>query len=383
MANVLTNLAADIYKAADMVGRELVGIIPSITVNGDATTRAAKGGVIRSHATRAVTVNSSFAPSMAIPEGTDQTVDTKTMTVDTYASVQIPWTGEDMKHVNNGSGFETVYGDQVRQAFRAITNTIESAVWTAGRAGASRGVGTAGTTPFASNHDVLADLRKMQADNGCPMDGAVTLAMNTSAGAAMRKLTQLQKANEAGGVELLRQGTLLDLQGIMVKESAAPVSVTAGTGASYTTNTAGYAVGATAITLITGTGTVLAGDVVTFAGDTNKYVVASGVAAAGVLTLAEPGLRVAIAASATAMTVGSAATTNLCFHRSAIELGIRAPAMPEGGDAAVDLMIVQDPHSGLVFEIAAYKGYMKSMFDVRCIYGTKVWKSQHVQQLLG
>jgi len=39
MANVLNNLAADIYKAADVVGRELVGFIPSATINGDATTR--------------------------------------------------------------------------------------------------------------------------------------------------------------------------------------------------------------------------------------------------------------------------------------------------------------------------------------------------------
>lgn len=382
MANVLSNLAADIYKAADMVGRELVGVIPSITINGDATTRAAKGDTIRSFATRAVTVNSSFAPAMTIPEGTDQTVDSKTMTVDTYASVQIPWTGEDMKHVNNGSGFETIYGDQIKQAMRAITNTIESAVWTTGRAGASRATGTAGTTPFASNHDSMADLRKMLADNGCPMDNQITLAMNTSAGAALRKLTQLQKANEAGGTELLRQGTLLDLQGIMIKESAAPVSVTAGTGASYTTNTAGYAVGATAITLITGTGTILAGDVVTFAGDSNKYVVSTALTG-GVVTLAAPGLRQAIPASATAVTVGSAATANLCFHRGAIELGIRAPAQPGGGDAAVDMMVVQDPFSGLVFEIAAYKGYMKSMFDVRCLYGTKAWNDKFIMQLLG
>ena len=186
MPNVLTNLAADIYKAADMVGRELVGFIPSITINGDATTRAAKGDTIRSFATRAVSVNTSFAPSMTIPEGTDQTVDTKTMTVDNYASVQIPWTGEDMKHVNNGNGFETVYGDQIRQAIRAICNTIETAVWTAAYKGSSRAIGTAGTTPFASNHDSLADLRKILADNGCPIDGQITLVMNTSAGAAMR-----------------------------------------------------------------------------------------------------------------------------------------------------------------------------------------------------
>ena len=112
MANVLTNLAADIYKAADVVGRELVGFIPAVTVNGDAFTRTP-------------TVSTSFAPAMTIPEGTDQTVDNKTMVVDTFATVQIPWTGEDMKHVNNGSGFETIYGDQIRQAMRAICNTIE------------------------------------------------------------------------------------------------------------------------------------------------------------------------------------------------------------------------------------------------------------------
>lgn len=382
MANVLTNLAPDIYKAADMVGRELVGFIPSVTINGDATTRAAKGDTIRSFATRAVTVNSSFAPAMTIPEGTDQTVDSKTMSVDNYASVQIPWTGEDMKHVNNGNGFETVYGDQIRQAIRAICNTIELAVWTAAYKGASRAIGTAGTTPFASNHNDLAGLRKILADNGCPMDGQITLAMNTSAGMNMRNLTQLQKANEAGGVELLRQGTLLDLQGIMVKESAAPTALTKGTGASYVTS-GSTAVGVTDVALVTGSGTVLAGDVVTFAADSvNKYVVGTGVAAPGTISLNAPGARVVIA-TANALTVGNNYTPNVAFHRSAIELGIRAPAMPNGGDAAVDIMTVQDPWSGLVFEIAAYKGYMKSMFDVRCVYGTKVWKPEHVATLMG
>lgn len=382
MSNVLTNLAADIYKAADMVGRELVGFIPSVTINGDATTRAAKGDTIRSHFTRAVSVNTSFAPAMTIPEGTDQTVDTKTMTVDNYASVQIPWTGEDMKHVNNGSGFETVYGDQIRQAIRAICNTIETALWQTAYKGASRAVGTAGTTPFASNHNLLASVRKVLADNGCPMDGQVTLAMNTSAGVNMRNLTQLQKANEAGGTELLRQGTLLDLQGLMVKESAAPVALTAGTGASYVTS-GSTAVGVTDIALITGTGTVLAGDVVTFAADANnKYVVGTGVAAPGTISLNAPGAQVVIATS-NALTVGAAYTPNVAFHKSAIELGIRAPAMPLGGDAAVDIMTVQDPWSGLVFEIAAYKGYMKSMFEVRCVYGSKAWKPNHIATLMG
>jgi len=267
MANVLSDLAADIYKAADVVGRELVGLIPSVTINGDSSTKAAKGDAVRSHFTRTPTVNSTFSPAMTIPEGTDQTVDTKTLTIDQYASVQIPWTGEDIKHVNNGSGFETVYGDQIQQAIRAIVNTIESYIWTTAHKASSRAYGTAGTTPFASNFNDIAQVRQILVDNGCPAnDGLLTLVMNSTAGTNLRNLANLQKANEAGNDILLRQGTLLDLQGIMMKESAGIGLHTAGSGASYLLNSASTAIGDTSIAADTGSGTILAGDVVTFAG---------------------------------------------------------------------------------------------------------------------
>lgn len=380
MANVLTNLAADIYKAADVVGRELVGFIPAVTVNGDAVTRVAKGDTVRSHFTRTPTVSTTFAPAMTIPEGTDQTVDNKTMSVDTYATVQIPWTGEDMKHVNNGSGFETIYGDQIRQAMRAICNTIELSLFTTAYQGASRATGTAGTTPFASTIDVVADVRKILVDNGCPMDGGVSLVMNTAAGAAMRKLTNLYKVNEAGGSDMLRQGVLLDLQGLMLRESAQISQVTKGTGAGYLLNGA-LAVGATTITVDTGSNTILAGDIVTFAGTTDKYVVNTALSG-GSFTIGAPG-SLAVEADNDAVTVGNNYTPNMAFHKSAIELAIRPPALPMGGDAAVDMMTIQDPFSGLVFEIAAYKGYQKAMFEVRCLYGSKAWKSQHIATVLG
>ena len=249
MANVLTSLAADIYKAADVVGRELVGFIPSSTINGDATVRAAKGDTIRAAFTRTPSVNTSFAPSMTIPEGTDQTVDNKTMTLDNYASVQIPWTGEDIKHVNNGSGFETIYGDQIKQAMRAICNSIESTMATAAYKGASRAVGSAGTTPFASNFNTVAEVRQILVDNGCPTDNQITLVLNSAAGTKLRNLAQLQQVNTAGSADLLRQGTLLDLQGLMIKESAGVASHTKGTGTSYQLSAAG-SVGDTTSTLI-------------------------------------------------------------------------------------------------------------------------------------
>lgn len=381
MPNTLNNLAADIYTAADVVGRELVGVVSSATINTAAGQAVAKGDTVRSHFTRTPTVNSSYAPSMTVPEGTNQTVDNKTLAVNQFASVQIPWEGEEIKHVGNGSGFETIYGDQIAQAMRSITNTIESYVAGIVKAGSSRAFGTAGTTPFGSNFNEVAELHQILVDNGCPMDGQVSMVINTLAGTKLRNLAQLQKVSEAGGAQLLRQGELLNLQGISLKESAGIGIHTKGTGTGYLVNSAAITAGTTTIPTDTGTGTLIAGDVVTFAADTvNKYVVGTTLSG-GNFALGAPGTRVAIADN-NAITIGNNYTANVAFHRSAVEVVVRAPALP-ANEAAQDVMTVTDPWSGLTFQIASYGGYMKSMIEVRCLYDAVVWKPNHVATLLG
>lgn len=380
MANVLTNLAADIYKAADIVGRELVGFIPATTINTGAE-RVAKGDTVRASFTRAATAGD-ITEAMTIPEGTDQTVDNKTMTISKARSVQIPYTGEDVRHLSNGIGFETVYGDQIKQAMRTLCNEIESDLATEAYTNASRAFGTAGTTPFGSNFNEVAEIRQILADNGMPTnDGQTSLVLNTLAGTNLRQLAQLQKVNESGGSDLLRQGILLDLQGLGIRESAQVKAHTKGTGSGYLLNDAASAVGNTTIATDTGTGTIIAGDIVTLNGDTNKYVVNSALAG-GSFVIGSPGLRLAAADNA-AITVGNNYTANVAFHRSAMELAMRAPAVPNGGDAADDAMLIQDPHSGLVFEIRVYRGYRKTMIEVACAWGYKAWKPDAIAVLLG
>jgi len=386
MANVLDNLAADIYRAADIVARELVGFIPSVTINAGSE-RVAVGQTVRSHFTRAATVGS-LSPSMTIPEGTDQTVDNKTLTLTKQRGVAIPWTGEDIRFVNGGAGYETIYGDQIAQAMRAITNEIEVDLATEAYQNASRAAGAAGTTPFASNLDEAADARQILADNGMPMnDGRLSLIINTVAGTKMRKLTSLQKVNEAGDSRLLRQGTLLDILGIMIKESAQVQAHTKGAGTGYDFAAAGEAVGQTTLTVEGGTVNstgIKAGDVITHAGDsTNKYVVNTGTTATGGdIVIGSPGLRIA-GADANEITIGNSYTANVLLHQAAVELAMRAPAKPAGGDAAVDVMLVQDPFSGLVFEISVYKGFNKAMIYVAAVWGKKAWKPDGIAVLMG
>ncbi|MCK4818547.1 P22 coat - protein 5 family protein, partial [bacterium] len=201
---------------------------------------------------------------------------------------------------------------------------------------------------------------------------------NASAGSLRGKQSVLFKVNEAGTDNMLRNGALGRVQSFMVGESNQAQAHTKGTGTSYTSSTAGFAVGVTDIALITGSGTVLAGDTITFTGDTNKYVVTTGVAAPGTITIAEPGLREAIAASAVAMTIGASSTEqNLAFDRNAIVLASRLPALPDGGDDAEDRTIVTDPFSGLSFEVAVYRQFRQLTYFVGIAWGVKMVKPAH------
>jgi len=205
--------------------------------------------------------------------------------------------------------------------------------------------------------------------------------MNTLAGTNLRQLAQLQQANTAGGTDLLRQGVLLDLQGLSIRESAQVGLHTKGTGTNYLLNDASSAVGDTVIAADGGSGTILAGDIVTFAGTSTKYVVTSALSG-GSFTIGGTGLTAA-EADDDAITVGDSYTANIAFHRRALELAVRAPAVPQGGDTADDALTVQDPVSGLVFEVRVYKGYRKTMIEVAASWGVKAWKSDFIATLAG
>lgn len=384
MANTLTGLVPTIYNALDVVSRELVGFIPA--VSSDMTfARAAVGQTVTSPVTNGATATD-ITPAVTPPNDGDQNVGAVSMTINKARRVPIRWNGEEKLGLdNNGASFNVILRDQMAQGMRTLVNEVEADL-AAVAINASRAYGTAGTTPFASNLADSAQLRRILSDNGAPL-GDLQMVIDTSAGANMRTLTQLSKANEANDDSLLRRGVLLDVHGFAIRESAQVKTPIIGSAAAATTNTAGYAVGATAIVLASaGTGGVLAGDIITFAGDSNKYVVAAGdadVSNGGTITLAAPGLRKAIPAAATALTVVSASTRSAAFARSAIALATRAPALPPQGDSAIDRMLVTDPVSGLTFEVAMYAQYRQMQYEVSLAWGTKAVKSEHISTLLG
>jgi hypothetical protein len=143
-------------------------------------------------------------------------------------------------------------------------------------------------------------------------------------------------------------------------------------------------VGSTTFAVDTGSGTILAGDILTNSQsgrDANKYVVNTALAG-GSLSIGAPGSRVAWVDNDT-VAVGNSYTPNVAFHRNALHLITRSPAMPAGGDSAVDVTEVVDPTSGLAFQVALYRQYRQISYEVGMAWGVKAVKTAHIATLIG
>ena len=316
MANTLTGFIPDLYEGLDIVSRELTGFIPSVAMNASAE-RAAIGQTIKIDI---VPTSTAFdiTPAATPADNGDVVLDSVDMTISKSRYVPIRWSGEEEKSVRHSGMLGNIKANQVAQAIRTLVNEMETDLATEAALNASNSYGTPTTIPFTTNLEESAQMLKLLQDSGAPMSD-LNMVFDTTVGAKFRTLGQVTKANEAGTIALREQGILLDVHGMKLRESAQVQSHTAGTGAAYTTSGTALAVGETSIPLITGTGTVLIDDAVTFAGDTTQYIVATGVTAPGTIVLEEPGLKVAIPASATAMTIIASHVANVAFDRNAID----------------------------------------------------------------
>ena len=373
MANTLTGLIPVLYKAIDKVSRELTGFIPSVGLDLS-DTGAAVGQTIRIPVTSATT-SKDIAPGANAPNDGDPDIGYVDVTITKSKYVPIRWSGEEAAGV--GARYDEIRANQFAQAMRVLVNEVESDIAGLYYA-ASRAYGGSSAS-FNADLSDPANLRKILADNGAPMTD-LQLVISTTQGARLRTLAQLTKANEAGTDDLLRRGVLLDIHGFAVRESAKVKTVTQGAATGYVLDGA-HAAGETSLKVKTGTAAINKGAIITIAGD--KYVVADDKAGgAGTLYINAPGLMKSADDSAAITVATGTYEAALAFDRGAIQLVARPPLMPQGGDAADDVMNITDPVSGLTFQVALYRQYRQIKYEVALAWGVKAIKPEHIAVLI-
>lgn len=388
-SSTITGLIPTIYESLDVVSREMVGMIPAVSRDVSAE-RAALNQTITVPVTQPTSLIDN-TPGVTSPDNGDHTVGSVSMTISKSKSYPIRWNGEQQLGLRNTGTYGGILANQFQQAFRTLVNQMEIDLFTTAYQNASRAYGTPGTAPFGTAGDLsdAAQVRKILDDNGCPQSD-LHLVLGSGAVANLRgKQSILLKANENGSDAFRRTGAIseIPIDGFMLHNSNAIQQVTKGTGASYVTS-GSTAAGVNSIALVTGTGTVNAGDIVTFAADSNnKYVANSGIAAPGTITIGAPGAMMTIP-TGNAMTIGNSYVPNLAFTRSAIQLITRMPARPLGPDgkpmdAADDILEITDPISGITFEVAVYRQFKQVLFLVGLAWGYQAIKSNNIATLIG
>ena len=377
----LNSCRKDIMLGLRETGYLPFGFLKAVNTNTSAEV-AAKGDVIKVPIGKAGAMIDTPV-GFAFPNAANSDVDSINMELQYSKTVPIDWNGEDQKSMMNSGAWGTVLAQQFADAFGQIRDAIEKSVADEAIKASSRAYGTAGTAPFASASSMadMANMKGILDMNKAPATGRSIVLSSPAETSLLTNQTNLIKVNEAGSEQMLRQGIIMPVYGFNVRSSAQLEAHTKGTGAGYVTNlTASLAKGAQEIAIDTGSGTILGGDVVTFAGDTNKYVVSADGTTTRV-TIGEPGLRQALA-DGVAMTIGNDYTPSIALHKSAIALAIRPPKAPEEGDM-MTRELVTDPYSGITFEVALVKGQRVVQYQVSAVWGVKAVNPAWIATLLG
>jgi hypothetical protein len=393
--NTLTNLIPDIYASIDRVRRELTGFIPAVGRDSRAE-RAGKGDTVYVPVTTEEQTET-MTPSNVPDDSGGNTVNTRPITLTESKKVQIQFTGEEIQSLENQnvsgaeSGFEAIRQDRITQALRALVNDVETdlaQLYTE----AAQGYGSPGTTPFGTKDDFtdFAGVEQILDDLGAPKVERQLVA-GSEAWFNLRGVQTgiLQRANEAGTDEALRMGEFGDVHGMTLRNSAQVQSHTHGSITDVTANA--NTVGTTQVDVETAGSTgdisLNEGDLISFAGDDNLYVVSSDTSegsgvASTTIPIQEPGLRQATS-DGDSVSAESDYVANAAFHRSAMQLAIRPPALPEGGDSAALRQTIEDPMTGLSFDIAYYDQYLQGHWELQAVWGQAVTKEEFMALLLG
>lgn len=316
-----------------------------------------------------------ITPGYATTSTTDITLSTTPVTLSYHKEAPFYLTDK-QRHEIMENGEEMA----VMSALASLCDAIDLTILTAMDVGASNAHGTAGTTPFATLALATAPLVTLDVNKAAK--GQRRVIMDPLANGNLLGLAGFTSRDYVGDVTAMTQGGYngnVNIGASWWMSQQCP-SHTAGTGASYLVNNgSGIAVGGTTIACDTGSGTILAGDVVSFAADTtNKYVVATALSG-GSFTIASPGVKVAIPDN-NAITVSATHRANFAFDRNAIVFASR-PFLPSAANVMMDQ--VTDPVTGLTVRLEITREKKQDRWSLDALWGTKVVRPEGVVKIMG
>jgi hypothetical protein len=328
----MTAIVPILYTAAADVAKEPTGFLNAINLDVDDKQVALNDTLTVPWSTPNTVAD--YTPGAYAALGTATTANGRTLTLGNSKVDSWSVSGEQEQSLLNGGNGQEWMRQRMAQGFRVVRNAACSSLASVVYKGACQAVGTAGTTPFASDLSAITSGQKILRDNGAPL-ADLQCVTNSSGYMNIQNLGIVQQANLAGSDTERRTGILGPQYGFQLRVSSQIATHTKGAGTGYDVTSAGAVVGATTIPMEGGTVNttgIKAGDIVTFSGgtaDTTNYVVTTGLTAtSGNVVIGYPGLKV-VKVDADEMTIGNSYTPTSLFERNAVIGVLRVPYIPQ------------------------------------------------------
>jgi len=241
-------------------------------------------------------------------------------------------------------------------------------------------VGTAGTTPFASDVTAATAARAALSRQLAPLTDR-RFVMDVNAEANALGLAQFTSAEKVGSNTAIIDGTLGRRLGFdFAMDQQVPTHTSTALSAGNATvngaqaagvgSTDGGRTGTVSIAKATNAGTLVEGDIITFAGDAQTYTVLANTT----LIVGNTSVPIAPALQSAKsggelMSLKASHVVNLAIHRDCIAFASRP--LQAAKDNTVEMMSVADPISGIALRLEVTRQNKQWLWDFDILYGGK------------
>jgi hypothetical protein len=375
MANTITAVTPKLLAQGLLALREMV-VMPRLVNRGYESLAGQKGSTIDVPIPSAIAAQQ-VAAAATPPSTADVAPTSVAVPLDQWYEAPFYLTDKDKLEIMDG-----VIPMQASEAVKALANNVDAYLMSLYK-GIYGYVGVAGSTPFAQDTSDATNARKVLNKQLAPLDDR-RFILNPDAEGNALNLRAFQDMSWSGSMAGIEEAQLNRKLGFDWWMSQNIPTHTAGTASGATSNTAGYALGIKTVTLASaGTGTILVGDIITFAGDLQTYVVVTGDAdvSNGGTVVFEPGLKVALPASAVAITVKATHAVNLSMHRDAIAFATRPLEDTDGLGNQIQAAV--DPVSGLTLRLEISREHKRTRYSYDILYGGRLVRPELAVRVAG
>lgn len=373
MANTLDNVVPQIL-AQGLLALRKATTMPRLVNRAYSLTPGEKGDTVDVPLSAAITAQA-VTPANTAPSTADIAPEKVQITLDKWYEAPFYLSDKDINAAMAG-----LVPMQVSEAVKALSEQVNSDLFAAYK-GVYGYVGTAGTTPFASDYTTATAARKALNEQLAPLGGRI-LVIDPDAEEKAINLSTFADAGFTGDPNVIIEGQIGRKLGFNWLMDQQVPTHTAGTASGTLVNQADHAAGDTVVATDTGTGTFVVGDIFTVAGDTQTYTVTAAVADVSTGSLAYSPPAATAWANNAAITRKASHVVNLAFHPEAFALATR-PLLAPGEGLGNIIQSAVDPKTGLALRLEVSREHKRTRWSFDILYGCQLVRKELAVRVAG